>query len=556
MAFDGRRQAVQRLTLVLCSSEVRASGRVIVGVAIALSFALSLAASGGARGIKEGGTFRVTLGGGAFDFIDPALAYQGASWAVLNPVCATLMTYLDKPPPAGYTLVTDVAKSYPKASHGGKTWTFTLRSGFRFSDGTPVQASAFARAIHRTLAPGVDSPGAQYTRDIVGAKDVLNGKATSAQGVVARGNTLVVRFERAVPDFPAQTTMPFFCAVPPGLPSDPEGVGAFPSAGPYHVVEYRPGERIALERNSYYGGARPHHVDGFLVDLRPSTPEQMLDQIERGDADWGRTLREVYFEPARGLARKYGVNKSRFFIVPGLGFRGFALNTSRPLFRNNVPLRQAVNFAIDRAAIQRAAGRGETTDQYLPSTFPGFKDAKIYPLRRPDVRRARELARGKTRAGTAVLYTLDVPPAVVAARIVKRNLAKIGLSVQVKALSQGAFFSRAARRGEPVDIVFTPWTPDYIDPYAYLNFLFDSRFIGFSNNARLDDPSYDRALRLAATLEGPARARAYAALDAKIARDAAPMGAVSFLDEPTLVSARVGCVVLRPELDLTAVCLK
>ena len=350
--------------------------------------------------------------------------------------------------------------------------------------------------------------------------------------------------------------MPFFCAVPPGLPSDPEGIGAFPSAGPYHVVEYRPGERIVLERNSYYGGARPHHVDGFLVDLRPSTPEQMLDQIERGDADWGRTLREVYFEPARGLARKYGVNKSRFFVVRGLGFRGFALNTSRPLFRDNVPLRQAVNFAIDRAALERVLGRGEITDQYLPSTFPGFRDAKIYPLRGPDLRRARALARGHTRGGKAVLYTLDVGPAVVAAQIVKRNLAKIGLDVRIKALPQGAFFVRFAFPTEPVDIVFVPWTPDYIDPYAYLNFFFESRFIGFSNGSRLDDPTYDRALRLAASLQGPARARAYAALDAKLAKDAAPMAAVSFLDEPTLVSARVGCVVLRPELDLTAVCLK
>jgi ABC-type oligopeptide transport system substrate-binding subunit len=109
---------------------------------------------------------------------------------------------------------------------------------------------------------------------------------------------------------------------------------------------------------------------------------------------------------------------------------------------------------------------------------------------------------------------------------------------------------------EPVDIVFFPWTPDYIDPYAYLNFFFDSQFIGFSNNSRFDDPVYDAALRRAAALQGPARARAYAELDAKLATDAAPMAAVSFLDEPTLVSDRVGCVVLRPELDLTAVCLK
>jgi peptide/nickel transport system substrate-binding protein len=531
-------------------------GSLAVGAVLAAGALQPAVAGSATSGVREGGTFRVTLGGGAFDHIDPALAYQGASWAVLNPVCATLMTYRDKPPPQGYTLVPDVATAHPRASNGDRTWTFTLRGGFRFSDGRPVQASAFARAIHRTLTPGVNSPGAQYTREIVGAEQVLSGKAAIATGVVARGNTLVVRFKRPVPDFPAQTTMPFFCAVPPELPADPEGVGAFPGAGPYYVADYRSGTSIVIERNPHYGGTRPHHVDRFLVDLRPSTPEQMLDEIERGDADWGRALREVYFDPARGLARKYGVNKSRFFVVPGLGFRGYALNTSRPLFRDNTSLRQAVNFALDRAALEGGEGRGQLTDQYLPSSLPGFKDARIYPLRRPNLARARALARGNTRSGKAVLYTLDVPAALVSARVVRRNLAQIGIDVQIKALPPGAFFSRAFLPKEPVDIVFTPWTPDYIDPFAYLNFFFDSRFIGFSNNARLKSASYDRLLRRAAGLQGVARARAYGALDVQIARDAAPIAATAFLNEPTLVSDRVGCIVLRPELDLTAVCLE
>ena len=155
-----------------------------------------------------------------------------------------------------------------------------------------------------------------------------------------------------------------------------------------------------------------------------------------------------------------------------------------------------------------------------------------------------------------MLYTLDFPQTLVYARIVRRNLAKIGLDVQVKGLPQSAFFSRAFARAEPVDIVFTPWTPDYIDPFSYLNLFFESRFIGSSNNARLDSPVYDRLLREAAGLEGAARARAYGLLDVRLARDAAPMVATTFLNEPTLVSKRVGCIVLRPELDLTAVCLK
>jgi peptide/nickel transport system substrate-binding protein len=509
-----------------------------------------------ASGAREGGDFRVNLGAAAFDYIDPALAYGSGSWSVLDPVCAKLMAYPDKPPPAGYTLIPEVAKAHPRASADGKTWTFRLRSGFRFSDGSPVQASAFARAIHRTLAPGVESGGALYTGGIVGAQAFRSGKATSIRGVVARGNTLVVRFTRPVPDFPAQTTMPFFCAVPPQLPFDPEGVGAFPAAGPYYVSDFRAGQRITIERNPHYGGKRPHHVDRFLVDLRTTTPDRMFDEIERGDTDYGRTLREPYFDPARRFAAKYGVNRSQFFVQPGLGFRGYALNMSRPLFRDNLPLRQAVNFAIDRTALEGGDGVGSPTDQYLPSGLPGFENAQIYPLRGPDVRRARALARGNTRSGKAVLYALDFPQQVVFARVVKRNLAAIGLDIQIKALPPGTFFTRAFRAGEPVDIVFTPWAPDYIDPFAYLNVFFESRFIGGSNNARFDSPVYDRLLRRASGLRGRARAHAYAELDARIAREVAPMAATAFVNEPTLVSKRVGCVVLRPDLDLTAVCLK
>jgi len=139
--------------------------------------------------------------------------------------------------------------------------------------------------MNRTLAPEVKwSAATQYTRDIVGAAAVQAGKSATASGVVASGRRLVVRFTRPVPDFAARTTMPFFCAVPPTLPADPEGVGAIPGAGPYYVSEYVRGQRVVLERNRFYGGSRPHHVDRIVVDLQPD-PGSVLDRIESGQAD-------------------------------------------------------------------------------------------------------------------------------------------------------------------------------------------------------------------------------------------------------------------------------
>jgi peptide/nickel transport system substrate-binding protein len=521
----------------------------------------STAASGGDLGgsIRKGGTFRVTLWTQGLDYIDPALSYSPEGWALLDTTCARLMHHPDKPPPEGFRIVPEVAASYPRVSADSKTYTFTLRSGFRFSDGTFVRASAFARAINRTLAPGVASPGAQYTTNILGAADVQAGRSPTARGVSARGNRLVVRFTRPVPDFPAQTTMPFFCAVPPTLPSEPEGVRALPAAGPYYIAEYRPGQRVLIQRNRFYRGRRPHHVDRYLVDLDANSPGEVLDRVEGGAADWGWVFNPVISDSAQRLVAKYGLNRSQFFVKPGLQFRGYALNTSRPLFRNNPGLRQAVNFAIDRSALRRAAGgvlASRLSDQYLPPTLPGFRDARIYPLRRPDLKKARALARGHTGNGKAVLYTIDTPLSVAFAQVVKRNLAEIGLEVTVEGIPRSAYFGRVAARDAPFDIAFRPWTPDYLDPYSYINLLLDGRFVGGNNLSRFDSPKYNRLMRRAARIRGGPRDRAYANLDIQLAREAAPMVAVEYVNAITLVSQRVGCVVLRPTLDLTAVCLK
>jgi peptide/nickel transport system substrate-binding protein len=515
---------------------------------------------------QSGGIFRIALApqSGLEGGIDPALSFSAPGWALLDTTCARLMAYPDKPPPAAFRIEPEVAAGFPKVSRDLKTFTFKLRSGFRFSDGTPVRASAFARAISRTLVPQVRSPGAVHTRDIVGAADVLAGRSSQASGVVARGNTLVVRLTRPAPDFPVRTTLPFFCAVPPNLPADPEGVRAFPGAGPYYVAEYRPNERVVIRRNPFYRGSRPHHVDGFDVDLRAASPTEMIQQVDRGDADWGHTIAGVYFDPALALVDKYGINRSQFYVQPGLTLRMFAFNSSRPLFRGNPELRRAVNFALDRKALQATGGgpfAGALTDQYLPPVVPGFRDADIYPLERPDLERARELARGNLRGGRAVFYTTDHPLALAAAQLAKQQLAEIGLEVKIEALpihiATAAYLEKLAAPGEPWDLALVLWTPNIPDPYAYLNLFLEGQFVGATNITGFGSRAYDQAMRRAARLvSATERNRAYGELDIRLARDAAPLAALSVVNEATLVSKRVGCIVLRPVLDLTAVCLK
>jgi ABC-type oligopeptide transport system substrate-binding subunit len=543
-------------------------GAMLTAAAVSAAVALGNASSGtpgtAKQTVRKGGIFRISFhAGSGLDYVDPALASTAPGWAVLDTTCARLLTYPDKAPPAAFRLVPEVATGFPTVSKDLKTYTFELRNGFRFSDGTPVRASAFARAIHRLLAPGVESPGTQHVRDIVGAENVLSGRARTASGVVARGNRLVVRFVRPAPDFLHRTASTFLCAVPPSLPADPEGVSALPAAGPYFVREYRPGERVVLRKNRFYRGKRPHHVDGFDVDLTAVSPQEVLDRVERGDADWGHTVAGIYLDPARGLVAKYGINKSRFFLKPGFTLRMLAFNSARPLFRDNPSLRRAVNFALDRRAIVGIAGPLASTpsDQYLPGMLPGFRESDVYPLERADVARARELAEGNLRERKAVLYTNDSPLPLALGQLVKRQLAEIGLEVDVKGLplhtASSAYFAKLATPGEPWDIALGLWQPSYVDAYAYLNQLFDARYIGGTNFARFSSKTVDQQMRKAARLlSGRNRDLVYGALDVRIARDVAPIAAIDFLAEPTLVSSRVGCIVLRPLLDLTAVCLR
>ena len=315
------------------------------------------------------------------DSLDPALSYTAPGWALLSATCAGLMRYPSKPPPAGLRIAPDVAAFPPRVSSDGKTYTFTLRKNFRFSDGKPVQADAFARAISRMLIPGMKSPGAEYAKDIVGAEAVTAGTRTVPAGVTAGGTRLVIKFTRPIPDFPLRTTMPFFCAVPPGLPADPEGRAVFAAAGPYVVSEFIRGRRAVLRRNPFYRGGRLH-VDRFIVDMQAASPARCSTR-SNATRPTGDGCPRPSTDPARGLARKYG--GSRYFLAPGWALRGYLLNSHRPLFKNNPRLRRAVNFAVDREALLRG-WPGQAADQLVPPGIPGFRDAAIYPLERPNVR--------------------------------------------------------------------------------------------------------------------------------------------------------------------------
>ena len=149
---------------------------------------------------------------------------------------------------------------------------------------------------------------------------------------------------------------------------------------------------------------------------------------------------------------------------------------------------------------------------------------------------------------------------VLAAQVAAKQLAQLGLDVTIKQIPDHItsvnYLETLTVRGAAWDIALVLWTPNIPDPHAYLNLLIESQLFGGESlsrlNSRLASTELDRAVGLP---QGRARNRAYAQVDAILAREC-PGCPAERRHEATLVSDRVGCMVLRPVLDLAVACLK
>src|SRR5712691_11085154 len=141
---------------------------------------LAVAGGGQARAIKEGGTFRLGIPSVAVDSFDAALSNTPGPLVVLEATCAGVMRFPDTPSTEFTSVVPEIAAADPVVSSDGKTYTFTIRQGLRFSTGTPVTALDVAHTINRLLSKTMQSPVAVLFSDIVGAQAVIDGKASSA----------------------------------------------------------------------------------------------------------------------------------------------------------------------------------------------------------------------------------------------------------------------------------------------------------------------------------------------------------------------------------------
>jgi peptide/nickel transport system substrate-binding protein len=505
----------------------------VAGVGLLVTAALTASAGGG--GIQRGGTLRLVY------LQQPGTDPQSGEFGILRATQLTLYSFADV---GGDTSVRPAAAAgFPLVSADGRTFTIRVRRGFRFSDGRPVTAQNFAFAINRLFNPNLGSIWAYLFEDVVGARAVREGMASVVSGVRVRGDKLIVRLERPRPDFLVRLTNPTISATPLDMPIVPGGVRTpVPSAGPYYLQEHVEGRRAVFVRNPFWRRKllpwRPASVDRIVFERPGLSPAEAIAAVERDEID----LALAHGAPSEvpGLVSRYGVNRGRLFVRPTLRFYYLVFNHDRPLFRGNARLRRAINYALDRPEMVRQLGplAGRRTDQILPPGMPGYRDWDLYPLKGPNLRKARALALGSLREAKAVLYTFRpqaLPFAPRAAEVVRFNLAKIGLDVAVQTVPN--LYGRLATPGEPWDIALVGWFADYLDPFNFINELFD----GPNNIGRFNDPVFDRRMRRAARLSGAGRLAAYTRIERDLMRQSPPIAPFVVLNQVILVSPSLGC---------------
>ena len=504
---------------------------------------------------------RATVALPSYDSPDPAFAQTSYAWQVGYATCLKLVTYSDDPAPAGYQLVPEAATALPAVSPDGLVYTFTVKSGLRFSDDSSVTADSFRRAIERSAGPG--AYGYLDISDIAGIGAFQDGSATSISGVQVTGNQLQITLTQPDAALPAKLAEPYFCAVPADTPlSEQDTVPLLPSAGPYYVASYQAFQNLILRKNPYYTGARPAGFDEinviFQQDLSGSYAQAQAGQVDYtrvGPAD--QAAANSSYGPGSPAAA--AGHQQYFTPITGV-VRYLALNTSRSALQD-AEVRQAIATAIDRTQLASDLGEQPTDDLVSPIT-PGYVDENNFSLS-GDVAAAQALMRasgyGPDHHLTLTLVTsASSSRQTLLGRDIVPELANIYIDVTWTVTSQITSFLSNPRADW--DMAYFAWVPQYLDWSAVIDPLVDSRTMtgGFENISHWNDAATNSALDYANApqLDETQRNTAYEHLATSLARDSVPLAGISQPLDHEFVSSRVGCVVQQPVygLDLTRLC--
>jgi ABC-type transport system substrate-binding protein len=290
-----------------------------------------------------------------------------------------------------------------------------------------------------------------------------------------------------------------------------------------------PDDLTQLRQNKYWkagpGRNRPRNLAG--LDYKWNLNEQTgFNQVKANQLDEG----PLPAAEVQGVASQYGVNKTRFWTKSQNCTGYLPLNTANSLFKNNLPLRQAVNYAVSRKPFVAQAGpyAGQPWTHLFNPGVPGWRNVSIY---KQNMAKARSLAKGHMRDGKITVYYRSsgtTNPA--QGLIVKQDLINLGFSngnITMKPNSGGDIYTAMGVRGNDADMgVSMGWCSDFPDPYDWINILLYGPSIQAENNVNysyFNSSKWNARMANAAKLVGPKRLKVYGQLDLDIMNKAAPM---------------------------------
>ncbi|GAA4989587.1 ABC transporter substrate-binding protein [Actinopolymorpha pittospori] len=463
-------------------------------VAVVASSALSLAACGGGGGVKsssagidgfvtgkdgfalytgdpkQGGTITIFS---AVDFahLDPALGTGGDVTNMYQLIYRQLTGYKYDYKTGKLTLVPDLATDTGTPNKDATVWTYHLKDGISFEDGSPITAEDVKFGIQRSMAPELSGASDYMRQYLKGAQD-YKGVFEDPKGLdsikVVDDKTIEFHLNQTMAAFPNIVAQPSTTPFPKDKVTSPDQLDKQPIAsGPYRVKSFTHGQKLVMVRDEHWDrktdDLRKAYPDSFefVLNLDQNTIDQRLLSGQGKDVNALASSTNPILPSA--LPRIQQDPKLRARTVHDLANCTWFMSmkmTVKPL--NNLKVRQAINYATDKVAMVNATGgpvfAGPADDMLLPNT-PGRVDFDLYPSKghRGDPAKAKQLL---AEAGypNGIKLTMDVrgiPKWQNQAEAVQQSLAKAGIDVKLNVIDAANFYDVIATPSQQHDMAIS-----------------------------------------------------------------------------------------------------
>jgi peptide/nickel transport system substrate-binding protein len=422
---------------------------------------------GGGGGGKSGGS--ITIGTVGPDSYDPVLMQTVQAFQPLKTVYTGLLAYKDETGKAGTELIPGLAEKMPDVSSDGKTYTFQLRKGLKYSDGTPVKASDFEVAIKRLMK--LAGPYSSFLATIQGTDEFTKKGDPKADipGITADDKSGKITVKLTTPDskFQFAVAEPYAAPVPASKVKYTSMTDAPPpGVGPYKIEVVDPSREFILTRNKYFDipGMAKGKLDKITGQVSTNVTK-MTEDVINGQLDF--MTEDPTGDLLPTVKSKYPDRFSLNPYPPNTYY--FSMNTEIPPF-NNEKAREAVNWAIDSRALQRVfSGRLKPTCSFIPPGTIGYDDSAKCPYGDPNgpgnLTKAKQLVKESGTEGQSVtVWTNNKDPRPAIGEYLRDTLNKMGYKTSTKTLNQQVYFDAIGTKSRKAQIHFNDWFMDFPDP--------------------------------------------------------------------------------------------